>query len=533
MRGYLNEIQCCAKREFISIRWYFIFANCFFCIGLFSASLCGQLTNSDESSELILSNLLSQNNQFFSTDWFYSTELRVLHSQIISSLFFKFLDNWHWVRVIGMAILFIIFIASYYFFCYAFQCRKYFAWTAILLLLPFSYQWFSVVLIFPHYIPHISLLFISVALCELCAKNQDKKHLKQLLWIAAGVAFIAGIGGPRQLVVSYIPLFLAGALIYLLDCRVLSSTRKIVENLRANRYFELCALISLIAASLGFAINRHLHKYYYFMRWHKRHFQSLDFQRVQEVFNGFLECFGVVNADFSAQILLKNSLSFIFIVIFILGIFILIKRRQKENGASGRFGLFCLMAVSFFIILYFFTDMYYTQRYSLPVIVLFIPILAYGASLFKIAKYLLIVLAIFLSIHSFVFYLDTTQRKSALPIIAKTLTEKGYKNGYATFWKANVITELSNGNMDMYIFADDENNLKSFLNIYELSRWLKKIDHLENKPQGKVFVLFSKPQDQNNSCPKMKILGKEEYQSEFFIAYGFDSYQTLKNATIQ
>ena len=84
------------------------------------------------------------------------------------------LDNWHWVRVIGTAILFIIFIASYYFFCYAFQCRKYFAWTAILLLLPFSYQWFSIVLIFPHYIPHISLLFISVALCEYSWSQQKQ-----------------------------------------------------------------------------------------------------------------------------------------------------------------------------------------------------------------------------------------------------------------------------------------------------------------------------------------------------------------------
>jgi ABC-type cobalt transport system substrate-binding protein len=66
----------------------------------FTLSQNQHYTNSDVSSELMLSKILSQENTIFTNQWYYSTELRVLNSQLISSLLFRFIDNWPLIRAI-------------------------------------------------------------------------------------------------------------------------------------------------------------------------------------------------------------------------------------------------------------------------------------------------------------------------------------------------------------------------------------------------------------------------------------------------
>ena len=64
--------------------------------------------NSDMSSELILSNLLNQEKGILSTNWFYSTELRVLNTQLVFAPLFNFFESWTNVRIWGTAILIIM-----------------------------------------------------------------------------------------------------------------------------------------------------------------------------------------------------------------------------------------------------------------------------------------------------------------------------------------------------------------------------------------------------------------------------------------
>ena len=452
--------------------------------------------------------------------------MRVFYYQIVFATLFKFFENWHFVRIFGTAILSGILIASFYFFCHTFQCRKYFIWTAILLIFPFSWLWFYFILTFPHYIPPIAILFVSLSLSELCAKTTNPKHLKRFLCLAVFIALLSGLNGPRQLVVSYIPLFLTAGVLFFLNRRENNP-----EIILANRNFMRCALFSFIGAALGFAINRQLHHYFSFMRWHKRHFQLLDFARFKEIINGFLDSFGFVKSDFSIKMLLSNILAILLISIFIFGIIFLIKNYKAKKGAAGRLGWFCLMASALFFMLYFLTDMPFTPRYCLPLIVLFIPLLAFISVDIK-NPFILPLFVILFIFNSFLFCWNTAEgAKSELPKLAKILTEKGYKYGYSTFWKANVTTELSNGNIDMYAWVGDERNLKTLFDIDDLFEWLQKKDHFKKTPKGKVFVLFSIEQSQNNNWPKLATLGKEEYRSPNLVVYGFDSYERLLAAT--
>ena len=75
----------------------------------------GNLLDSDASSELVLARLLADTNQILSRDWFYSTELRVLNTQLIYMPLFKIFSDWKLVRFFGALLLQAILVLSYYF----------------------------------------------------------------------------------------------------------------------------------------------------------------------------------------------------------------------------------------------------------------------------------------------------------------------------------------------------------------------------------------------------------------------------------
>ena len=58
-----------------------------------------RLLDSDMSSEMILGQLLARNNGILSDQWYYSTELRVLNTQLIYALFFRLSRNWKYERM--------------------------------------------------------------------------------------------------------------------------------------------------------------------------------------------------------------------------------------------------------------------------------------------------------------------------------------------------------------------------------------------------------------------------------------------------
>lgn len=65
--------------------------------------------NSDMPSELVLANQLAHGDGgILSDNWYYSTELRVVNTQLISAFIFRFTENWQLVRVLTAVILYLI-----------------------------------------------------------------------------------------------------------------------------------------------------------------------------------------------------------------------------------------------------------------------------------------------------------------------------------------------------------------------------------------------------------------------------------------
>ena len=78
--------------------------------------------------------------------------------------------------------------------------------------------------------------------------------------------------------------------------------------------------------------------------------------------------------------------------------------------------------------------------------------------------------------------------------IARYLMQEDCVQGYATFWNANVLTEITDGEIDVYC-VDNWNDSGVPMNV-----WLQRKDHEDWEPVGSMFAIF-KTEDYQNGVP--------------------------------
>ena len=85
----------------------------------------------------------------------------------------------------------------------------------------------------------------------------------------------------------------------------------------------------------------------------------------------------------------------------------------------------------------------------------------------------------------------TADKNAEKKVIAQELEEMGYTFGYATYWNANIVQELSNGRVEIANLhrADDGS--------FSLFKWSSMQRYYEpDYPQGKVFLLLTEEEEQ-------------------------------------
>ena len=78
------------------------------------------------------------------------------------------------------------------------------------------------------------------------------------------------------------------------------------------------------------------------------------------------------------------------------------------------------------------------------------------------------------------FFAQNYRGNPHLEEVTDWVTQQGYTQGYATFWNANVVTEWSSGQLEMWCVRD--------FNTMITSPRLQKISH-QTPPQGALFLL--------------------------------------------
>ena len=114
---------------------------------------------------------------------------------------------------------------------------------------------------------------------------------------------------------------------------------------------------------------------------------------------------------------------------------------------------------------------------------------------------------------------------------AKAALEQDIHAGYASYWNADVMIELSDGKIDMYSWTDTfftkpGQDLDDVDAIYP---WLQEVRHSTERPQGKVFCAFESGEMGRPLPSRLSRAGATVlYQSDRYTAFVFDSYEELK-----
>ena len=100
--------------------------------------------------------------------------------------------------------------------------------------------------------------------------------------------------------------------------------------------------------------------------------------------------------------------------------------------------------------------------------------------------------------------------------IAAVLEDEQFDSGYATFWNANILTELTDGKIDVWCLNEFSGSTAKKPDVFH---WLQLSAHDNTLPQGKTFVIWSAEEYQLYSEQSFDYIGREIYQSDAFVVF--------------
>ena len=440
--------------------------------------------DTDDSAEMILAQFLNQKGVLMSREWYYSTEIRVLNTQIVMAPLFSLFSSWTMVRTVGTGVLLCIFAASYLLFCRQTKIGKTAIWLAPVLLWPFSLVYYDFVLFGLYYIPHLSIIFICLGLSF---SNTDSRENRTKRWmkiaLLAMISCLAGMGGLRLFVVFYVPLFAAAAMDFVFDVKSTWS------GIKKDMYL-LTAFMALAVAGIGYVMNaKVLAKIFSFVNWGNISFTELNFERLGRVIKDMIVTMGYREGrsalSFSGLVNLLILLCCVLIIYIYAVIFKRFKKLDKEERILVWYSLLSLAATAAVCV---FTNQNWSTRYlTLPminfVIIWAIYIKVYGLKTIKF-QIVTLCLACTMVLSGAIEYRGwmVDNKNSDKTEVLKFLSSENYRFGFADWWGADVLTELTDGRIHMCKIT----NWKDFSIWY----WLMEKDYLKYAQSQKIFVLI-------------------------------------------
>ena len=125
------------------------------------------------------------------------------------------------------------------------------------------------------------------------------------------------------------------------------------------------------------------------------------------------------------------------------------------------------------------------------------------------------------TVHTF--FSDPLRAAPELEPVAAWLSQNGYTNGYASLWNCNIMTEWSNGQLDMRAVNEYT------LDVTQTNTWLERLDHAA-PPEGKVFLALSAQELWGAHKESIRNDYNVYWDENDYLVMAFDSYDEMVTA---
>ncbi|MBR2761834.1 MAG: hypothetical protein IKD66_11775 [Solobacterium sp.] len=499
--------------------WYFVFLN----------QNIDSLINADDASELLLGRILAQEHAILSQSWYYSTEIRFLNTNLIYGPLFLFLKNWHTIRIVSLVILHVLLLASFYYFMQRMGRKDLFPAAALAVMVPLTRTYCWVVVRIPYYVPYLIISCLTLGFLFVYQRSAGKKKTAVLIGSAV-LALLACAGGARQAIALYVPLLFT-ALFFL------GQSLKDPEADQRERVNDLLkfAGILFISACIGFLINSAVMSRLYSFRSWTFGFTFFSTDRFKEVVDGVLSSFGYHDGPVTMKRTLMNAAAMILFLSTILSLWYALGSKKKSSEQYRFLAVFYVSAFVVFALLYSMTSMYYQYRYNIPFFIFSFPLICFWISesdwFAKVRPLLTAGFVMVMCLGAVLTYneeriaviMDDTNEQ--LSEISSKLLSENYTEGYSVYSYANILTELSDGAIDVWFWNDPY--LAETEHLDEIYEWLQPKRHKTTPPQGKVFLLLS--EENLESCLWKEQLSDDRLlmRTDELLVYGFGSHEEI------
>ena len=523
--------------------------------------------DSDMAAEMIFSRLLAQEGKWIATEnWYYSTEFRVLYTQLIMTPLFHVLNDWHVIRVLTNVITYLLMLGAYFYCMKPFRIRRStVVFSSVILLLPFSEPFLTHMQMGNTYMWHVILILLAFGMFLRLSQPWEGRKAGRIATaiLYAALSVVCGLSGVRYMLALQVPLCITAG-IYILksdefallrrEFSLEHSWQQICRVLSGERLsYLLCSLLGLLGAGVGYLANVAVlgHRFQFQMYDATNFikvFQGVLLERTQDTVGNLLQMFGYIEEKGFLSI---RGLISLLAFGFLAGIVFLTVRcgrllakewrksdaeSQKNPAADPQGGrirlahsrLVLWLFVTAFVLntfVFLFTTSTIVARYYITVFLFALPLLCiyYEYEKLPLDRLLLALLlcgALGLTTVKCVYsFIDKDKNEDKRPV-AVFLEEQGYTFGYASYWNGNIITELTDGQVEI-------------ANIREIDRmdmftWSSPVRYYqEGYHDGKTFILLTAQEAEEYAQAPVISAGEVVYNQQGYVVLHYESTEAL------
>ena len=392
-------------------------------------------------------------------------------------------------------------------------------WIVAFLAWPFGFWYFFDVIWGAYYIPHSIFMVLSLALIVKLSKRQGKVVSYILLAI---ISVLAGLNGMRMFVLFYAPIVVAGIIFVYISARNSSQKGWIDTKNIKHRYF-LYSLYAAFFNLVGYGINLVFFvNHYHFVNQEGMVWGKGSGSWIQ-TFKWYFDSYGLT--DFATKEFFSLSgigagCGLILGFLVLVSVIRLIMNYKMLNVLEQ---IYVASLLSIFVVVgVVFTYVWGEEQYWLPIVqfgvgALFLELKTDPSIKEFEQKALHFIVIVFVMISA----IGTVTANVAQPLranvdfepVVELLEQEGYTQGIASFWRSQVVTELTNGHIEMWTMNDEFDDV--FL-------WLQSNNH-RDIPNGEFFAIYTVEDAEaiETFSETYGLEGELVYQDDIYIVYEY------------